>query len=578
MIRLETVPDARLGNANEESVVLLLEDPHGELDTYLEQNYNHQLRRLIKTPSAVVNRDCLGGFYPNWSELPFPKINQIVVPTGATRWSYGLLLADQLRMEKAYELAAQNDGVLNLHYGANSSNDEEFWLTVSLLDPIPVSNASAVSTANPEQRLWIIPVVDQRYWWQFVDSGRLTATMYDYKTFLEDNAQSLTPSLMIDKIFDIFQGTSSNFAYMVTNVTPSYSTLTAAESDPTPRVIWDNNFTSLSVIFETVLAHYGLTLVADISPTPKITSFVAMDTQNSLHVHDACLQGFVGLRGCVWNGSSPAALSTTMAAANRFVGFPIVTGGGQIPQTGFFLPYAVIVQTILDGITTRFTSPIEAANIGFSTLKTISTLTTRIMTDFIMGDVPMPTVMYNEIAKDYYRHFTKRFDYQFAGCQIWQQTSYDDFTVYRQSWNSKTRSYDVSTRAISRLPGDLGEWDKVGFRKYYAEVTGNLDGATECTWNNSDRPSVTVKAYRPNNNQGLIDIGDKMAAVNRYGIAYMEGTIGEVGWFSDEWKFVGDCDVLPICESGSVPSSSSSLSNSSESVPFASSSASLPPL
>ena len=120
--------------------------------------------------------------------------------------------------------------------------------------------------------------------------------------------------------------------------------------------------------------------------------------------------------------------------------------------------------------------------------------------------------------------------------------------LVREFYALKNRLFQMDVRPIQ------------GQQSFYAKLDGNLDGATQCNWDTSARPSATASIWHADGSGGLVDSGRNVTAVNRMGIAYLAGTVGWVEWRCGEWAFVGDCDLLPDCGSGSgsnLPPSSS---------------------
>lgn len=116
---------------------------------------------------------------PNSRDFMQLKVNQAYYPTGALRWGYGYLLCDY---ETAYALdrisiqrtlaeipagepktrfvnASHTPVRLRVEYNGGSVN-----LDVYVMQPRPVSTHSPPTIGN---QLFIIPWVDERYWWQF---------------------------------------------------------------------------------------------------------------------------------------------------------------------------------------------------------------------------------------------------------------------------------------------------------------------------------------------------------------------------------------------------------------------------
>ena len=90
-----TIALASLPRATNETVInMLMQDPEGRVDDMIDRYHTQSLSRITCQNAAVVVNRGNGTIIHNYEPLPTPKINQLVVPTGSTRWSYCLLLAD----------------------------------------------------------------------------------------------------------------------------------------------------------------------------------------------------------------------------------------------------------------------------------------------------------------------------------------------------------------------------------------------------------------------------------------------------------------------------------------------------
>lgn len=99
---------------------------------------------------------------PNYPSPPPPKLNQLYWPTGAARWARGYFLcAKETRDALVDDMTTAKELVAVTDMG-------EIAALVFALSPRP-------ATAMPDtgERLWIVPVVDQRYWWQFKHAGNI---------------------------------------------------------------------------------------------------------------------------------------------------------------------------------------------------------------------------------------------------------------------------------------------------------------------------------------------------------------------------------------------------------------------
>ena len=149
---------------------LLLPDPEGELQDWLDKLLAAEDMRWWGDPLAThSNRlnplsrqvaSCEMGRY-NWPAPPPPRLNTLWVPTGATRWSVGLFLAPY---ETIQALSGTQSGTLKM-------GDLSF--TLCPLTPRPLT---AYEGDDGKKQVYLLPLVDRRYWWQFIGMGDFTLT------------------------------------------------------------------------------------------------------------------------------------------------------------------------------------------------------------------------------------------------------------------------------------------------------------------------------------------------------------------------------------------------------------------
>lgn len=148
-------------------VELLLDNPAGEVQAWLDQFLPlDDLRLVADWSTARLNQAGSVIPLPNYSQPVRPLLNSWYRPTGASRWSFGLFLATT---EKKDEILSNTAVSLNSHaplviqssapgYTGTAVTEE-----VYLLPPRPIS-----AEINDPNALWILPLVDLRYFWQFV--------------------------------------------------------------------------------------------------------------------------------------------------------------------------------------------------------------------------------------------------------------------------------------------------------------------------------------------------------------------------------------------------------------------------
>lgn len=520
-------------------VAFLLQDIEGRVDDLIEKHHTQELHNLL-CPNASVNVNRGNNvLIHNYGQMPVPKINQIVVPTGATRWSYGLLLATTKIKDAAYKLASKHNNKLNLHYSARRSDETddtvetkyELKLTVSLLPARSITPMEHKEIDSNSSELWIIPIVDQRYWWQFLNTGGLADS-------LDLGAESeMTPDDLITAL--IGSAGSSYLEPLGENPAgppPAYTWLynvrnidTEPIYDKLPTCATTNDYENVPILLDSVLAHYGQRLVVDIGhsdgeetidpeppfdliPSTKdipVTRFAAVDGENSTYIYDNNVDGKVGLWQPKWNDTD-ATLPPVRNMASGLVdaGEPLVTGG--FLPTGFPQVFGTDVKPNVDFSELHEAYKYYAApesvqfavdgTAGFVS-RTASSLAYRYPTQSGVTHIwrvswleKVTDEAINQIAKDYYWQFARMFDVTFAGVQLWQQTIWDDYMVFRQTYNEKTERYDVFTRVCSRQPNVIGEWVRNGDTELHVFLGEALDGSTSAR---NEATSARCYVYYP---------------------------------------------------------------------------------
>jgi len=520
-------------------VAFLLQDVDGRVDALIEKHHTQELFQLL-CPNAAVNVNRGNNvLIHNYGQLPVPKINQIVIPTGATRWSYGLLLATTKIKDAAYKLASKHNNKLNLHYSARRSDEtddtvetkHELKLTVSLLPARSITPMEHKEIDTNSSELWIVPVVDQRYWWQFLNTGALADS-------LDLGAESeMTPDDLITSLVGV--AGSSYLEPLGENPAgppPSYTWLynvrnidTEPIYDKLPTCSTTNDYENVPIVLDSVLAHYGQRLVVDIGhsdgeetidPDPPfsliastknipVTRFATVDGENSTYIYDKNVEGKVGLWQPKWNDTD-ATLAPVRAMASGLVdaGEPLVVGGflatefpqvfgtdvkpnvdfSELHEAYKYYSAPESVQFAVDGTTEFTTRTASSQAYRYPTQSGVTHIWRLSWLEKVTDEA------IDQIAKDYYWQFARMFDVTFAGVQLWQQTIWDDYMVFRQTYNEKTERYDVFTRVCSRQPNMIGEWVRNGDTELHVFLGETLEGSTSAR---NEATSVRCYVYYP---------------------------------------------------------------------------------
>lgn len=156
-------------------VPLLLEDPEGTVRRWLNRHLSERHASIFCMGNTAVNdlrhasikqaQTVMDTCVPrvslpcgNYPALPRMKINSLIHPTGAKRWTQGLFLIDGSGLTTILNAIPNGESaVLALSDGQNSVS-----LRLRLLPPRPISPPGT----DANTRLWMLPLVDERYYWQ----------------------------------------------------------------------------------------------------------------------------------------------------------------------------------------------------------------------------------------------------------------------------------------------------------------------------------------------------------------------------------------------------------------------------
>src|SRR5574343_1405287 len=154
------------------------------LDRYLP------VQDLVNPADNPAHNDWQGNTYgqgraglprPNYPPAPPPRVNTLYWPTGAVRWARGWFLADQAAVDALTDFnepdSAWADGYAvakTLRAStpdlADSSTPYVLEAEMYLLRPLRITATGDETFGD----LWLLPLVDQRYWWRFRRTGDLT--------------------------------------------------------------------------------------------------------------------------------------------------------------------------------------------------------------------------------------------------------------------------------------------------------------------------------------------------------------------------------------------------------------------
>jgi hypothetical protein len=402
---------------------VLMQDPSGKLDEYIERFHSLDLMRAFGQASAVNIPRGSNLLFPNYPTLPAPRLNQLVIPTGATRWSYGLFLVTAAMRDAILAKAAANSNRVTVYFGDDAANwkfqpsgssagnfKPIFQMTMSPLPPRPIHPPGIATTADI-QDLWVLPMVDQRYWWQNLNVGPIQGEGFS----------------SVQEMIDYLNGKLNGTATM-------WLTCPNPRHDKLPDITAGNDFENIAVMIESLAWHLGCQLVPEVNVNSSRSTATALDTgfalvsvDDSPFIHAKNLAGKVGMLACsrVTNGTfeSPG-------TGWENVGIPVVEMGGPIPVAAgsAFLPESIQLPSG-DGFVSR-----KATDVGLTTAMVRTVAGTSAVLRLKWKDSATPSdALRDQCVKDFYNRFRQIHDYTFAGVQKWQPTAFDDCIVMSQA-------------------------------------------------------------------------------------------------------------------------------------------------
>lgn len=170
-------------------VPLLLPDADADLQKWMRQNqdiadlveFGDPSLGQISPRRGLLNwygyRKGIGQTVANYAAAPAPRLNTLYWPTGATRWARGYFLATETQKNKITRLAhrANGNSPLSLQWGDPDHRQPALSASMYLLPPRPVARC-AEQYHHPDETLYLLPLVDERYHWQTAPVSDLSIT------------------------------------------------------------------------------------------------------------------------------------------------------------------------------------------------------------------------------------------------------------------------------------------------------------------------------------------------------------------------------------------------------------------
>lgn len=394
-----------------DDIPLLIEDAPAELHDWQARFQSlDDLRQFGCLPPALQSerngsrnqqKSGVGLPLPNYSLPHGARLSTLYWPTGAARWAFGFFLADGTRKNQIMARAQNGGNTRAVRLQIGDEDHSTMFVDLWALPPHPVS---AYDAGSQSERLWVIPLVDERYWWQFVD--------------LDDFAvgKQTTWSALISQL-------SSRLGRSI-----SVGAIDAAYLQPDPAEL-TRKFDNAALLLDAVAASVGCRVVFRFYN--GVFELVLESTADAADTHTANLS-----RG-LWQ----------MVAGGK------ITDTGHEPETVVvtFPKWSWGVPWCNGDLWHADSAGDTSGPTPDNSVKVIHSSAYADFSGIYAGGTPKNAstlqALANAIKQDYYYWLRENYDYTYAGIKAWKPSGYDDYV----EWSFGRQLGDGSRIAHTRI-------------------------------------------------------------------------------------------------------------------------------
>lgn len=431
-------------------VGLYLEDPEYRLRDWHERNLPLEDLRLFGSTLAVhdgrlaIPRTPASGAAAintlNWPAPPKLRINSLYWPTGASRFAMGLFLCTHARLQTIYQNLDAN-GVARLKMTDGIPRKKKSAADMSgidvrmyLLPPRPLTKLPE-GVNDDRQPLWLLPLVDQRYFWQW-------APMPDYS------------ASDIASWEDLFEQIGESLPLFDEQLTAPVPVAAYGKPDVVEMV---RRYENAAVLLDAACASIGTRYVRNI----KTGGGAILTASQSDDRHDLNMQAVRSDRPYL-AGDLPTYVRPYLPFGVRVL-FPKYDGGYRME--GRYHAVTTAAGVALENIP-------EAVRVP-GTYKTIFSTARALVEGFSEGESPTNaaelTTLAEQITGDFYKHGLRLHDVSLQGIRRWNPTGHDDFVYFAQYLQPRHLKkglacggeFDLPTRTASDWQGDYACYTRV---------------------------------------------------------------------------------------------------------------------
>jgi hypothetical protein len=379
--------------------VELLYDKNYQAQSFLDRFLSLNDLRAFTEPITRVNGRTgnLSGFhnnvglpFPNYPPPPTPRINQLYWPTGASRWAQGLFLASKeakdLIVAGAY---ADNEiGPLTLKVCDGVTTLE---IPLYLLPPRPISCVPNPSAALKSNTLWLLPLVDVRYYWQWKNFG--------------DNEVANGDTW--EELITLLEGQLG-----ITLTVPEFS-----DDYLFPDIVeLSRRCETVPVMLDAVAQSLGLRFLRDVN-TDNYILYSFDSSELELAVNETEFNG-------AWSQIAGDPFDTPLIPENVKVSYPqVINQCGKVVQDGNKVTIKTKEHT---SYISEWTNYVVAE--GYDKVFH-STCWADYRTGSLANDSELDALA-EVIAADYYKSLRRQYDRTFVGIKKWSFVNYDDHVLF----------------------------------------------------------------------------------------------------------------------------------------------------
>lgn len=414
-------------------VDLLFDNPSGELSRWLDRYLSlEDLRLWGVEPLSRFNAN-LAIPYPNFSNPPPLRFNQLYWPTGASRWAFGLFIVDQGRLTTILNRiggtnvrALRNNPkqlvIADSNYSGNKPSDQfardisgNIRLSTEMfaLPPRKIAPNSVVD-GNLIPGPWILPLVDVRYYWQWRHTADFdltdTGDWTDVFSRIESALGLDTGDLVVDGIHADYARPDSEWMHR------------------------ELSYQNAAVILDAVAASVGKRFVRWVNKTPYVMGpTISIDT----------FEGNVGFGNTPLTDWEPLCGGEFTDTHEAAVIPEFVTIVFDDPCDG---SWQVFEEAATDHGYNNFTAGVKHLIHLAGRDPFVGTSTTRSSEKSSLAF---------RIAEDFFGWSQRLYDFSFISVKGWRHSGFDDYVIWDFASQDKHGHYRAQTRAAS-MPYNFG--------------------------------------------------------------------------------------------------------------------------